>query len=242
MVALLVVGRVSATGSAACIDPAKLAQSAYQIPISGIELSLIALTISFDVVAVAVMINRLMPGTGIGGWINNEYWEIAKSVMLVAGIYALLTFISSIALIINPLAGITLPGSNQVGLGSPSYGNGGYNNNIYALLQGTESYLCAVNWELYNATYAISQMSNGIKLLQNPGIGVGSGLQIGLYTPVPIPLPPAGYAFLFGFTAFPYASLILDSGSIIIGVFASPVRDALQFLLFPMISLVIVLE
>ncbi|MEM3255372.1 MAG: hypothetical protein QXH69_03310, partial [Candidatus Micrarchaeaceae archaeon] len=41
------------------------------------SLSLIALELSFDVVAIGYIIGKLFPGTGIHSWLRNEYWEIA---------------------------------------------------------------------------------------------------------------------------------------------------------------------
>lgn len=230
--AMLVSGRVSAdifVDAPYCnLSPA---QSVYSIPVAGIELSLIAISLSFSVIAVAVMIGKFLPSAGVSGWINNEYWELAKSVILIAAIYGLLTFISNIALWINPTPGINLASGAE------------YYNNIGGpggLLVGAEGYLCTVSTELFHSTFAIGQMSLGVKLLQSPGFGRG-GLNIGAYTPVPIPLPP-GFWLLFGFTAYPYSSLLLDSGSIIIGLFASPVRDAITFIIFPMTSLLVVVQ
>ncbi|MDE1851209.1 MAG: hypothetical protein KGH69_00785 [Candidatus Micrarchaeota archaeon] len=237
---MLVSGRASAAfyqDKAYCNT--QVATGAYAIPVAGIELSLLAISLSFSVVAIAVMINRLVPSSGVSGWINNEYWELAKSVMLIAAIYGLLTFMSNIALWINPSPGINPGTGSYTGFASGTT----YSQNIGGpggLLVGAEGYMCKVSHELLSATLAMGQMSLGVKLLQH-SLSSQSGLQIGAYTPIPIPLPP-GFWLKFGFTAYPYASLLLDSGSIIIGAFASPVRDAVVFLLFPMTSLVVVVE
>jgi hypothetical protein len=67
-----------------------------------ISLALLALTVSFDVVAIAYVVNKLSPTTGIRDWISTEYWEIAKTAMLIVGIYATLTLLGNIATLIAP--------------------------------------------------------------------------------------------------------------------------------------------
>ena len=68
----------------------------------GVGLALIALTISFDIVAIAFAISRVFPNLGIRNWLQSEYWEIAKSAIIIVSIYGAIMFVGNLSYAIAP--------------------------------------------------------------------------------------------------------------------------------------------
>ncbi|HVA83249.1 MAG TPA: PKD domain-containing protein [Candidatus Aquilonibacter sp.] len=94
-----------------------LSNSPALITINSIPLiivSLIAISISLDVIAIGYIIGKLAPGTQLTPWVRKEYWEVAKSAMLIAGVYAILVFLGSLS---TGLVGVSAPAGG--GLSSP---------------------------------------------------------------------------------------------------------------------------
>jgi hypothetical protein len=202
----LFVGVSSAASSTFC--PAEVTKPLAGLPSAAISISLLALSLSFDVVAVGYMLSKIFPAAGIRNWLQNEYWEIAKSAMLIAGIYLAITFISSIALFIVP------------GAAAPS---ASYVNNIGTLYSESYTYLNTVCGNLVNIWNGVSTLGIAIGLYQ--------GLSISLYVPIPIPFVGA---FLTGFSVTPiYTTYLLESGNHIIAQYESMLNDMIKFILFP---------
>lgn len=82
-----------------------------EIPL--LVIALIAISISMDVIAIGYIVGKLVPGTQLSSWVKKEYWEVAKSVMLIAGVYAILVLLGSIS---TGLVGISTPDTS---LGAP---------------------------------------------------------------------------------------------------------------------------
>ncbi len=72
------------------------------VPAGAVAVALLALTFSFDVVALGYIISKIFPQTGINEWLPNEYWEIAKSAILIVSIYALLAFATNVSTSLIP--------------------------------------------------------------------------------------------------------------------------------------------
>ena len=202
----LFVGVSSAASSTFC--PAEVTKPLAGLPSAAVSISLLALSLSFDVVAVGYMLSRIFPAAGIRNWLQNEYWEIAKSAMLIAGIYLAITFISSIALFVIP--GAVAPSASYV-------------NNIGTLYSESYTYLNTVCGNLANIWNGVSTLGIAIGLYQ--------GLSISLYVPLPIPFVGA---FLSGFSVSPlYTTYLLESGSHILVQYESMLNDMIKFILFP---------
>jgi hypothetical protein len=202
----LFVGVSSAASSTFC--PAEVTKPLAGLPSAAISVSLLALSLSFDVVAVGYMLSKIFPAAGIRNWLQNEYWEIAKSAMLIAGIYLAITFISSIALFVIP------------GAAAPS---ASYVNNIGTLYSESYTYLNTVCGNLVNIWNGVSTLGIAIGLYQ--------GLSISLYVPIPIPFVGA---FLSGFSVTPiYTTYLLESGNHILAQYESMLNDMIKFILFP---------
>lgn len=92
----------------------------------------IALMLSFDVIGIGYVINKLVPSTNLGNWLGREYWETAKSVILVVVIFSVMSIIGGV--------GTMLSGSS----GAVNYGNA-LSTNIGGLISSSEAYLCTVN-------------------------------------------------------------------------------------------------
>lgn len=182
---------------------------------TSIAMAVIALSLAIDVVAIGYMASRVFPATGLKNWLNNEYYEIAKSALLIASIYAVITLISSFAVIVSGA--------------SPS---GTYLPNIGTLISSAEVYLCNIGsvqvqpaWDFIGA--------------ESMGIGIFQGMTVGLWIPIPLPLipPDGGSALLSGFTMRIYQNFMLESGDIIIQHFESMIYDLTQYVLFPLTTM-----
>lgn len=94
------------------------AQSPALITVNEIPLLIVALigiSISLDVIAIGYIVGKLVPGTQLSSWVKKEYWEVAKSAILIAGVYAILILLGGIA---TNLVGISTPTSGTY-LGAP---------------------------------------------------------------------------------------------------------------------------
>ncbi len=183
-----------------------------------IAVSLIALTLSIDVVAIGYIISKIFSGAGLRGWIEREYYEIAKTMILIASIFSILLFMSSMAVIIS---GQT-PSSS-------------YSSNLAGLVNSGEIYLTGVDNNLACAYDAVGGLSIGI--------GALTSLTIQYYDPTPpipypdgIPLP-----YLITGVAFTPAGLtneMLTPYSITVRNYESILSDTIVIVLFP-ISVII---
>ncbi len=200
-----------------CKDGALNALS-YTSATVGISLALLALTISFDVVAIAYMINKLFPHVGVKNWLQNEYWELAKSAIIIAFLYGTITFVGNLTYHIMPVSDL-ISTPNDPGFG-----------NIGMLVAGSETYLCNVNTNLTNVWGQIGTMAEGT--------GVWASLQVGLYIPIPTP-------WFFGFfdkiSFLPFANWMLQTGNFMIAWYGSIINDLVNFILFPWTTLTVAL-
>jgi hypothetical protein len=144
--------------------------SNYSINVA-ISFSLFAILTSFFFIAVIYIINKVFPEARLGSFINNEYKEIVKSILIIIIIYGSLAFFSGVA--------VSLTGAS-VGTFSTSLGN---------LLYNSEVYLCGTNNILTTGTENLISVALADGLLKGLTISWG-----GLPIP-PVPLPGIG-AFL----------------------------------------------
>ena len=156
------------------------------------------------------MISKLVPESKVRGWLGKEYWEVAKSVILVGSIFSVLTFISGI--------GAALTGSA-----------GTYSSNIQSLVSSSESYLCTVNNQVNLA------INNTVPLMI--GIGFLKSIQInyeGLAVPfVPIPEAPMIPVFRTGVSFKLFDNLLYGVEFAYLGFGLSAFLDMIIFLLIP---------
>lgn len=211
-----------------CFALAALPQS-LTLPLNLIGVSLLALLVSIDVVAIGYIIGRIIPSSGVKNWISDEFLEIAKSAMLIVGIFALLTFMGNIASLLAP----PLPTAG-VGSAFTASGYNTYSSNIYGLAYGSCAYLGNLQNNLYD-TY-------GYLLGISAGLGFLESLSFGLYAPLPIPpLPWPPPAWLeSGFSYNPYANQMFE-GKVTTDTYESVVNDVLNMVAFP-ISLIIIMQ
>ncbi|MCL5419798.1 MAG: hypothetical protein M1354_02870 [Candidatus Marsarchaeota archaeon] len=204
-------------------------------PAATIGLTLIALSLAFDVVALGYLFSKIMPAlnpvqtgfgfapAGISGWVRNELYELTKSALLVVSIYAVIVMVSGISLVLSP---VPLNG-----------GSSGSFAGIGNLITESESYLCTADGNLVYGWKFIGEESVAIGLLQ--------GSQIGLWVPLPFFLPPyiepdepPSFAITSGFAIKPYQNFMLESGNLVIQHFESAVFDLVQFVLFPVTAMI----
>ncbi len=205
---------VSAAGSSAPIPP--VCQTGFDwssITIAsstaGPALALLALTVSFDVVAIGYAISRLFPNTGIRSWIQGEYWEIMKSAIIIVAIFGAISFVGNLSYLIVP---------NVVS--SPISYHGGVVDTT-PLIAGAEGYLCRVNSNLTNTWNELGIMAEGT--------GVWSTLQVGFKIPIPLIILSLEDGVYF----LPFGNWLLQTGNFFIAPYGSIINDLINFVLFP---------
>lgn len=184
---------------------------------SAIGLSLLALTISFDVVAIAFALSRLFPSLGIRNWLQNEYWEIAKTALIIVVIFGVIAIVANLSHLLVP---------NLVKSGISASGSGAVD--LTPLIAGAEGYLCGVNTNLISAWDEMGIMG--------AGTGFWSTVQVGFYIPIPI----GPYATIFdGVYFLPFSNWALQTGNHFISWYGSIINDLINFILFPFTSITI---
>ncbi len=184
---------------------------------SAIGLSLLALTISFDVVAIAFALSRLFPSLGIRNWLQNEYWEIAKTALIIIVIFGVIAIVANLSHLLVP---------NLVKSGISASGSGAVD--LTPLIAGAEGYLCGVNTNLISAWDEMGIMG--------AGTGFWSTVQVGFYIPIPI----GPYATIFdGVYFLPFSNWALQTGNHFISWYGSIINDLINFILFPFTSITI---
>jgi len=187
----------------------------------------LAFMLSFLVIAIGVIINRIVPGTKLGEWLKNEYWEMAKSAILIAGAISALVFAGNISLLLigqQATSSYTMSGLNQI---------------LNTLGSSSGQALCSIYTEI-NTFGSPLGTPIGISFPESP-LGVATGIatwktvNVGYWLPIPVEVG----AFTFGSTFQLYNNPMLDSiSSSSIGQFESIVNDIINFLYFPVSSLI----
>jgi len=180
----------------------------------------LAFMLSFLVIAIGVIVNKAVPGTKLGEWLKNEYWEMAKSAILIAGAISILVFAGNISLL--------LIGQQATG----SYTMSGLNQILNTLSSSSGQALCKIYTNITN----FGSSEGGFP--ESP-LGIATGLatwktiNVGYW--LPIPIPGVG-AFTFGSTFQVYNNPMLES--VASRQYESIVNDIINFLYFPVSSLV----
>ncbi len=201
------VGSVAGTAPYASLVPAGTVTYANTIG-NAITLSIIALSLSFATVAIAYMLSRLFPQLGIRNWLQQEYWEITKTAIVIAVIFAMITIVGNIA---------------TATLGAPQTLNGG---DITPLINGAETYLCNVN-------YNLMQVWGWMGLL-GAGTGFWANLKLGNYIVwFALPAEQGGFGIITGSVFIPFNNWMLQTGNPMIGPYGSVIGDTINLLLFP---------
>ncbi|MFP3278011.1 MAG: hypothetical protein RXO43_00385 [Candidatus Micrarchaeota archaeon] len=183
----------------------------------------LAFMLSFLVIAIGVMINKAVPGTKLGEWLKNEYWEMAKSAILIAGAISILVFAGNISLL--------LIGQQATG----SYTMSGLNQILNTLSSSSGQALCSIYDDINNFGSSESGFPES-PLGIVTGIATWKTINVGYW--LPIPIPGVG-AFTFGSKFQVYNNPMLESiPQTPMGQFESIVNDIINFLYFPVSSLV----
>jgi hypothetical protein len=197
------------TATSVSVGCGSLPSSILALPLNLIGFSLIALLVSFDVIAVGYIISKIIPGTAISGWINEEFLEMAKTAMLIVGIFSILVFMSNVAAV------LTLPGG----------GSGSYTTNIAGLTGGACNYLETVeNGGLQQSFSYLMSLSTALGAMYSTFVGA--------YLPLPISLPPFPDWIEFGYQYQPYHDPIYES-DVTTSTYESLLFDFFALLAFP---------
>jgi len=180
----------------------------------------LAFMLSFLVIAIGVIINKVVPGTKLGEWLKNEYWEMAKSAILIAGAISALVFAGNISLLLigqQATSSYTMAGLNQI---------------LNTLSSSSGQALCKIYTNITNfgsSEGGFSESPLGIAT----GLATWKTINVGYW--LPIPIPGVG-AFTFGSTFQVYNNPMLES--VASRQYESIVNDIINFLYFPVSSLV----
>ena len=153
-----------------------------------IALALLALTVSFDVIAIAYIINKLFPSTGVRDWINTEYWEVAKTALLIVSIYAVLSVLGNVASLVAPQQLVNPIGSGPDFSASSVSGLYGLVNGACTYLNGettfegtTLNYLFGLGWSVGLIKNTQVTAVTKIPVSVTPPIELDSGFLMNIY-------------------------------------------------------------
>ncbi|MDE1804948.1 MAG: hypothetical protein KGH59_04170 [Candidatus Micrarchaeota archaeon] len=226
---LSLLGTAGAAGGGICspIGP----QTA--IPLSGIPLigiAILALSVSMVTVAIGYIIGKLVPGTQLSSWVKNEFWEIAKSAILLASIFSVLLLLGNFALLIGGSAtSQLLPSGNNIGT------------EFSLLSMSAQAYVQSTYCSLYtppsgNQQTASSALALGSAQQQSDYLvafsavtGALSSMSVGYFIPIPIPVPDAP-SFMLGSSFRPFQNDMLTYGG---ASWSSLLTDSFNLVYFP---------
>ena len=181
---------------------------------------MLALVLSIMVVAIVYMIGKLFPSTGLLGWVNQEYWEIAKSGIIVVIIFALLLFISNI--------GVALTNTPVTAYSKTDT----YLNNMNGLVYSSETYLLTADSYVAAGWCTLGSVNFGVALLNS--------LKIEYYIPIPIPIIFAGFKFGTKFSILSTPTLLAGNDNTI-SQFNSMMVDLIAGLYYPVSMIILML-
>ena len=179
---------------------------------------MLALVLSIMVVAIVYMIGKLFPSTGLLGWVNQEYWEIAKSGIIVVMIFALLLFISNI--------GVALTNTPVTAYSKTDT----YLNNMNGLVYSSETYLLTTDSYVAAGWCTLGSVNFGVALLNS--------LKIEYYVPVPIII--AGLKFGTAFSILSTPTLLAGTDNTI-SQLNSMMVDLIIGLYYPVSMIILIL-
>ncbi len=181
---------------------------------------MLALVLSIMVVAIVYMLGKVFPSTGLLGWVNQEYWEIAKSGIIVVIIFSLLLFISNI--------GVALTNTPVTAYSKTDT----YLNNMNGLLYSSETYLLTADSYVAAGWCTLGSVNFGVALLNS--------LKIEYYVPIPIPIILTGLKFGTKFSILSTPTLLAGSDNTI-GQLQSMMVDLILGLYYPVSMIILVL-
>ncbi|MGC8662311.1 MAG: hypothetical protein ACP5RT_00815 [Candidatus Micrarchaeia archaeon] len=165
--------------------------------------------LSFLVIAIGVIISKVVPGTNLSEWLKNEYWEMAKSAILIAGSVGFLVFAGNLSLLLINQKPLT------------QYGLTGVATSLNTLSTSAFEAINTILGNLFNSELG----SNLFGLVQ--GIGTLKSINLGWWVPLPLEYG----AFTFGTKFNLYTNPMLESSSS--GQFESIINDTLNFIFVP---------
>ena len=181
---------------------------------------MLALVLSIMVVAIIYMVGKLFPSTGLLGWVNQEYWEIAKSGIIVVMIFSLLLFISNI--------GVALTNTPVTAYSATDT----YLNNMNGLVYSSETYLLTADSYVAAGWCTLGSVNFGVALLNS--------LKIEYYVPIPIPIILTGLKFGTKFSILSTPTLLAGNDNTV-GQLQSIMTDLIIGLYYPVSMIILVL-
>ncbi len=179
---------------------------------TGIFLSSVALMFFLMLIAIGYMISKAFGSSTLRNLLNTEYFEFAKSVMIVVVLLLGLTLVSNIAAIVDGVA---------VGTGST------YVTNIGGVAASAYTYLCQTQ----------TAVGTGLNNIAEVSIAVGIIKSLKVSYQIPIPIGFFG-GLMFGFAdAKIYSTNFIDASSST-GANASIVNDLLTVVTIPLLFLI----
>jgi hypothetical protein len=170
---------------------------------------IIALLLSFSIVALAYLLGEMLNISALKGWYKGELWESTKTVIIIATIYAIIVVLGA--------AAVAIAG------GTATYNP---SKDIFALFTSADNYL---GIQLNNANNALGAYAGAFEAIASLGT-----ITFQTYIPIPIVLPYVGF---IGTVNFGSNENIYQSNAFGIDLLTptpSLIKDNLQLLVLPM--------
>jgi hypothetical protein len=183
---------------------------------TGLSLSAIGLLLSVMILAIAYMASHVIETSGIREWISTEYVEITKTLIIIAGIYFLLSMLGSIAILLT---------------GSPASAGSSIQSstiNLLGVANSANSYLCNSQIDMAKYFSSVIGISQGIELLNSVNIDWI------------ITVPVLAIVFGSGVAYLPISSSLLSVNPFNPGAvpYSSFFNDLLSFVILPVMYII----
>ncbi|MGC8647860.1 MAG: hypothetical protein ACP5SA_03510, partial [Candidatus Micrarchaeia archaeon] len=183
-----------------------------------LSLSFIGIMFSLLLIAVSYMLGEVLNYSALKGWYKTEMWEVSKSIIIIAVVFASIVIASAI---VNMFVGI--PQSTQISSQASMFSS--LSTNMQGLCVGGQNYLAYGLANSYLDFATMLGISQGIAALKS--------VVIGTWSPFPIVPPFIILTIQFGSIANLYTSSYIETLSPT-AVF-SFIKDMFSMIIFPML-------
>jgi len=185
-----------------------------------LSLSFIGIMFSLLLIAVSYMLGEVLNYSALKGWYKTELWEVSKSIIIIAVVFASIVIASAI---VNMFVGI--PQSTQISSQASMFSS--LSTNMQGLCAGGQNYLADGLANSYLDFATMLGISQGIAALKS--------VVIGTWFPFPVFPPFVVLTIQFGSIANLYTSSYIETLTLT-AVF-SFIKDMFSMIIFPMLYL-----
>lgn len=198
-------------------SPTLKQQDATSCILYAIPVAVIGILLSMLLISVSYMLGEVFQVSGFKNWYKGEFWEVAKSIMVIAAIFSALLLMSTIAYALT--GGTQTSASSQGGVAGQNLQT---SSDLSGLYSAAQNYITT---QLNNAVYsfgALFGLADGLGLLNSFSVSAW----------IPIPIPFIG-AFQLGSSENLFQSSFIESNTQSPGT--SMLKDMLTLIVMPML-------